>query len=172
MVMDRQPGPGPGPLYGLAVDLTPFDVLATAQSGAPPSAVRPLSPMLATTRTVAVDRVVVLGSRAPTNPLAFAAVAAGAVVLMMFVPSRPPTPANAARVTMAPGPAEPASVPAAYVLRTPPLEKTGATTTRRVIPPEVESAGSRPDQHPSGTGKEQPAEALAATLQRLQAGFR
>lgn len=127
--------------------------------------------MPSTTRTGSKDRVVILGSREP-ELLAFVGVGVAAVALMMLVPSGPPTQPQVSEVGVARAPNKPASVPAVAILRTAPLEKTETKTKRRGIPPEVESAAIRAESKSPEPSKERSAEPLAATLQRLQEGFR
>jgi hypothetical protein len=174
------PGQGLAPLYGIATDLTPFDVIGTAASAVDvPSTrsasnampdVRPDGAPRSAARTISSARVTVVGQNGH-QAFALAAVGMAALVLMFIVPIPPPSRPNGASVAVAPAYAEPTSVAGSADTRRPDVGKTGPKPKHRAPRPATDPAHGGPDNTATEAAGP-PAEPLAATLERLRGGIR
>jgi hypothetical protein len=165
------------PLYGIAVDLTPFDVIGAAvvMAGGPVGvspatlATRPAGVPMSSRRPLRSPRVVVVGQNGRLT-LALVAVGMSAMALMFIVPSTPVGPIGA-QVAAAPVYSPPASAVRQTDVGPPVTAKTGPKSKRRAIRAATEPADASPN-NPAPEASEPPAEPLATTLERLRGGIR
>jgi hypothetical protein len=174
------PGQGLVPLYGIAIDLTPFDVVGTvapavdvpstrSSSHAMPD-VRPAGALRSGARTISSTRVTIVGQNGHQT-FALVAVGIAALALMLIVPSPPPVRQNGASAAVVPVYAGPASVAGGADARALVAGKTGPKPKHRVTRPAADTAHSVPDNTVTETA-DPPAEPLATTLERLRGGIR
>jgi hypothetical protein len=172
------PGQGLAPLYGIAIDLTPFDVVGSAapaidvpftRSAHAMPDVRPDGAPRSATRTISSARVTVVGQNGHQT-FALVAVGMAAVALMFIVPNTPVRPIGS-QVAAAPVYSPPASAVRHADAGPPVTGKTGPKSKRRAIRSETGPADGNPN-NPAPEASDPPAEPLATTLERLRGGIR